>query len=85
MVTYEFLCPKCQKLYTALQEMLDEHVYDCPECGTKCDRQYSFSIGPIDWVNGGWHGDDINMGLGKHYKSAKERDYDAASHGLVKA
>ena len=85
MVTYEFQCPKCQKLYTVLQEMHDEHTYRCPECRGKCHQVYSVNIGTIDWVNGGWHGDEINMGLGKHYKSAKERDYDAAVHGLVKA
>ena len=85
MVTYEFACPKCRKLYTALQEMHDEHTFSCPKCKVKCHQVYSAHIGPIDWVNGGWHGDDINIGLGKHYKSAKERDYDAAAHGLVKA
>ena len=85
MVTYEFQCPKCQKVFTEPQEMLAEHTYDCPECGGECSQVYSVNIGSIDWVNGGWHGDEVNIGLGKHYKSAKERDYDAASNGLVKA
>ena len=85
MVTYEFQCPKCQTVYTEAQEMLGEHKFTCPECNAKCSQVYSVSLGPIDWVNGGWHGEEVNMGLGKHFKSAKERDYFAASHGLVKA
>ena len=41
-------------------------------------------MGHIDWVNGGFHGEGVNMGLGKHFKSARERDNFAASQGLVR-
>lgn len=83
MVTYEFLCPKCQKLYTVLQEMHDEHTYRCPSCRSKCRQNYSGHIGTIDRPNG--FDDGINMGLGKHFKSCYERDEFAKRHGMVKA
>jgi len=85
VVTYEFQCEKCQKLYTVEQEMHAEHKYTCPECKGKCHQVYSAQMGTVDWVNGGWHGDEINMGLGKHFKSARERDNFAAANNLGKA
>ena len=38
----------------------------------------------MDWVNGGWHGNEINMGTGQYHKSVREREYWAESHGLQK-
>lgn len=48
------------------------------------DRVFSFQLGHIDWVNGGFHGEDVNLGLGRKFKSARERDYYAAKNGFVK-
>jgi len=67
---------------------LDPHEDDlshqrCPK-GHDMDRIFSFQMGHIDWVNGGFHGEEMNLGLGRKFKSARERDYYAASHGLVK-
>ena len=85
MVIYEFQCNKCRKAYTV---PLDPHSDDlthqeCPK-GHEMERVFSFQLGPIDWVNGGFHGDETNLGLGKKFKSAKERDYYAAANGFVK-
>lgn len=85
-VMYEFRCPKCHKGFT---EVLDPHSDDlqhqpCPSCKKRADRVWDFQLGHIDWVNGGFHGDDINLGLGRHFASARERDNYAAKHGLVR-
>jgi len=83
MVTYEFRCPKCQKVYTVLQGMHDEHKYRCPKHGVECRQVYSINIGTIDIPNG--FDDGINMGLGKHFKSTYERDEFAKRNGMEKA
>lgn len=83
MVEYEFQCPKCHRVFTALRDPLRDKVAYC-ECGARGDRVFSAAIGHIDWVNGGFHGDEPNLGLGKHFKSAREREYYAASKGLTK-
>ena len=85
MVTYEFRCPKCQKVFTVAQGMLEDHLADCPLCSSKAQRVWSLGAFQIDWVNGGFHGDEKNMGTGNHHKSTKEREYWASSHGLRKA
>ena len=82
---YEFQCKTCQRAYTV---PLDPHNDDlshqkCPD-GHDMDRVFSFQLGHIDWVNGGFHGDEINLGLGRHFNSARERDNYAAAHGYVK-
>ena len=82
MVTYEFQCPKCQKVYTVLQEMHDEHTYWCDYDKAKCRQVYSVNMGRIDMPNG--FDDGINMGLGRHFKSCKERDEFAKRNGMEK-
>lgn len=82
---YEFRCSKCQREYTV---PLDPHSDDlshqaCPR-GHQMDRVFSFQLGHIDWVNGGFHGDEVNLGLGRKFKSARERDNWAAANGFVK-
>lgn len=54
-------------------------------CGGVGDRtKASFaSIGYIDWVNPN-HGDGINLGLGRHFKSSKEREDWAKRNGYEK-
>lgn len=85
MVMYEFRCPRCRKDYTVpLDPSSDDLSHQkCPK-GHEMHRVYSVQIGHIDWVNGGFHGDEKNLGLGRHFKSAKERDYWAAKNGFVK-
>jgi len=84
MVTYEYRCPKCQKVYTVLQEMQDEHSYMCPDHPVACKQVYdSIRIGTTDRPNG--FDDGINMGLGKHFKSTHERDEFAKRNGMMKA
>jgi len=83
MVTYEYQCPKCQKVYTVLQGMHDEHKYRCPEHDMECRQVYSINIGTIDMPNG--FDDGINMGLGKHFKSTYQRDEFAKRNGMEKA
>jgi hypothetical protein len=82
---YEFQCRKCQKAYTVpLDPNSDDLQHqECPK-GHEMQRVFSFQMGHIDWVNGDFHGEGINMGLGKHFKSARERDYYAESNGLVR-
>lgn len=82
---YEYECPQCGRRFDEWQGLHDEHTALCPECRAVATRVYTPARARIDWVNGGYHGDDINLGLGKHFKSTRERDYYAASHGLVKS
>lgn len=82
---YDFHCDQCDTTFDRWQGMNDEHVAECPECGAESRRVFSGQRFRIDWVNGGWHGEDINLGLGKHFKSQAERDYFAAEHNLVKS
>ena len=85
MVMYEFRCNKCRKDYTVPLNPHEDDLshQDCPE-GHPMDRVFSFQLGHIDWVNGGFHGEDVNLGLGRKFKSARERDNYAAAHGFVK-
>jgi len=85
MVMYEFQCQQCREAYTV---PLDPHSddlqhQDCPK-GHPMQRVFSFQMGHIDWVNGGFHGEEINLGTGQYHKSARERDYYADSNGLVR-
>ena len=81
MVTYEYQCPKCRKVYTVLQEMHAEHKYDCPK-GHACRQVFSVQMGTVDRPNG--IDDGINIGLGEHFKSTYQRDEFAKRNGMVK-
>jgi len=83
-VLYEFECP-CGHVFTAWRPPDGPKKARCPECGSQAKRVYGNYKFRIEWNNGGWHGDGINAGLGKHFKSTAERDNYAASKGLVKA
>ncbi len=84
MVTYEFQCPKCRKVYTVLQEMLGAHSFDCPNHGVACQQVFAtIRMGTVDRPNG--FDDGINIGLGEHFKSTYQRDEFAKRHGMEKA
>jgi putative FmdB family regulatory protein len=82
---YEFHCDECDFSFDQMQGMFEEHEADCPKCGGPARRVFNGQRFKIDWVNGGWHGDDINLGLGEHFESAAARDRFAAEHNLVKS
>jgi len=82
MVTYEFQCPKCQKVYTVLQDMQGEHEYICESHPVMCRQVYTAHLGTIDRPNG--IDDGINIGLGQHFKSTHQRDEFAKRNGMVK-
>lgn len=82
---YEYRCEGCDYNFDVQQGMHETHEADCPKCGRSAVRVFYVPRFKIDWVNGGWHGDDINLGLGKHFRSAAERDNFAAEQGLVKS
>lgn len=84
MISYAFRCPQCGTGFEQLFEHDEEKRPSCPACGANADRIYQFAGYRIDWVNGGYHGDEVNLGLGKHFKSALERENYAKSLGLVK-
>lgn len=88
MPQYQFQCQQCHKEFTRnLSPTLGDNlqVQTC-ECGGEGKRQWDAQAFSIDWVNGGFHGDErINFGTGQFHKSARERDKWAAEHGLVKA
>lgn len=86
MIEYEFRCPACRKVYTeTLDPFSDELIKrKCPVCGAPADRIYSAQMGYIDWVNPGFHGDEVNLGLGRHFKSAREREDWAKANGYEK-
>lgn len=85
MVMYDFQCHNCQKGYTVL---LDPHNDDlsrqkCSECGSDMLRVFNVPAWRIDWVNPE-RGDGINLGLGKRFKSAREREDYAKANGFEK-
>lgn len=85
MVMYDFQCPKCRKDYTV---QLDPHRDDlakqkCDVCGAMMQRIFAVPAWRIDWVNPD-RGDGINLGLGKRFKSAREREDYAKANGFVK-
>jgi len=82
MVTYEFQCPKCRKVFTVLQEMHAEHVYTCPK-GHPTRQVFSVNMGTTDRPND--IDDGINIGLGRHFKSCYQRDEFAKRNGMEKA
>ena len=82
MTEYEFQCPKCHRVFS---EMLNPHepkeskmVALC-DCGEEALRVFSAVLFRVAMPNGP---DDINLGLGKHFKSLRQRDYYADSHNL---
>lgn len=85
MVMYDFRCPKCQKDYTV---PLDPHndnlaTQKCSVCSNHMRRVFTAPNWSIDWVNPE-RGDGINLGLGKRFKSAREREDYAKANGFVK-
>ena len=42
MPVYEYKCTKCDTLFERIQTMMEEHISDCPECGSnRTDRIFS--------------------------------------------
>lgn len=81
MIPYEFQCPVCQRVFTVDRDPDKPKRAKCPDCGAAANRVFSPSAFRISWANGP---DDINLGLGEHFKSNRERDYFADSKGLKK-
>lgn len=82
---YEYVCDDCNTTFDQWQGMHEDHVSLCPTCGKQARRVFNGQRFKIDWVNGGFHGEDINLGLGRHFRSQAERDNFAAENGLVKS
>jgi putative FmdB family regulatory protein len=80
---YEFRCPRCHKAFTEDRDPYGEKTAECPDCGVEGERVFSAQMGYIDWVNPD-HGDGINLGLGKHFRSAAEREDWAKANGYEK-
>ena len=87
MPEYQFQCRECRKVFQkSLSWTLgDDLLHQGCDCGAEADRVWNAPKFRIEWVNGGFHGDGINFGLGRHFSSVRERDRWAAEHGLVKA
>jgi len=79
MTQYEFQCPKCRLVFTVLRDPRKRKQATCPECGGPAKRVFGYAAVRVAEANGP---DDINLGLGKHFESIRERDYYADSHGL---
>lgn len=79
MTQYEFQCPACQGVFTVLRDPHKRKHANCPECGTAAERVFAYSGFRVAEPNGP---DGINLGLGRHFKSNRERDYFADSNGL---
>ncbi len=47
MPTYSYRCPSCGREYDRLQKMSDNTLVECPDCGTRGERQISAGIGFI--------------------------------------
>jgi len=75
MTEYEFQCQVCQQVFSVLRNPHKSKV--ALHCGKKAERLYGLSGFRVSQPNGP---DDINLGLGRHFKSNRERDYFADSH-----
>ena len=79
MPIYEFKCTnrKCQtKLFELFQNMSEDHKADCPDCGNKAKRKYSFAAGIVTFREG-WHD-----GLGEYVNTKRQEDTLLEKHGL---
>ncbi len=82
MTEYEFQCPKCHRVFS---ELLDPHnpeqskMWSRCKCGKQAKRIFSAVLFRVAMPNGP---DDINLGLGEHFESLRQRDYYADSHNL---
>ena len=47
MPTYSYRCPGCGREYDRLQKMSDSTLVECPDCGTRGERQISAGVGFI--------------------------------------
>jgi putative FmdB family regulatory protein len=47
MPTYSYRCPSCGREYDRLQKMSDNTLVECPDCGTRGERQISAGVGFI--------------------------------------
>lgn len=85
MVMYDFQCHKCQEEYTVpLDPFNDDLTHQrCAVCGNGMQRVFHAPAFKIDWVNPE-RGEGINLGLGKRFKSARERESYADANGFVK-
>lgn len=79
MTPYDFQCQVCHEVFTVYRD--PGKSKRAVHCGKSAHRVFKYAGFKIDQVNGP---DGINMGLGKHFESAKARDYYAESHGLQK-
>lgn len=78
MTQYEFRCPECQAVFQVLRDPLKAKAARCPKCSRGAERVFGYAGHYVHEPNGP---DDINMGLGRHFKSNRERDYFADSNG----
>lgn len=81
MTPYEFQCPKCQLVFTVLRDPHKAKRAKCPECEAVAKRKYGYAGFRITEANGP---DGINLALGEHFKSNRERDYFADKNGWRK-
>ncbi len=79
MTAYEFQCQVCQQEFTVLRDHRKRKI--AMHCGKQAKRVFGYAGYRVSYPNGP---DGINMGLGRHFKSNRERDYFADSHGLVR-
>ena len=84
-MTYEFRCQQCHREYTEDLDPSSDKRVPCPGCGTVNYKSFGeVQLGYFDWGNPGWHGDGINLALGKHFKSGRHREEWAKANGYEK-
>ncbi len=82
MTEYEYQCPKCHRVFTVLRDphkSKPNKLWAWCKCHARAKRMFAEVRFRVAEPNGP---DGFNLGLGKHFKSIRDRDYFADSQNL---
>ena len=80
MPTYEYKCTRCNHLFEVFQKMSDEHLNECPKCGSPVKRLIGAGSGPIFKGSGFYHTDYKNNSKGSFKGKERTKESDQKSN-----